>query len=347
MNDSKRWNEIVTSFQQYDIYYLSNYVKAFKIHGDGEPLLLNYESDALRGINVFMKRDISHFAPFKELIEPGLFFDIITPYGYGGFLFEGDTSESVIKQFYEEYAEFKKSEHVVSEFVRYHPQLKNANSLRAISTIIDLGTTISIDLESIDNIWANFSTNNRNNIRKAEKSGIKIYHGKSLKLIEVFMDIYNETMNNVQADPYYYFERAFYESIYTDLQDNYELFYAVMDGKIIAVAIMLFANFRMHCHLMASIYEYRTFAPSNLLIYEAACWGNRHGFKTMHLGGGLGSEEDDLFRFKKSFNRNSDNTFSIGKEVFNQEIYDSLVKLRRNNDSAFDYKSLFFPLYRA
>ena len=101
--------------------------------------MLHFETNGLRGINVVMKRDIAQFAPFKNRIEPGSFFDITTPYGYGGFLLEGNTSESALKELYERYTEFAKNEKVVSEFVRYHPQLKNAEFMRSVSTVVDLG----------------------------------------------------------------------------------------------------------------------------------------------------------------------------------------------------------------
>lgn len=347
LHDSSKWNEIVTSFQQYDVYYLSNYVKAFQIHGDGKPLLMDYETKELRGISVSMKRDISQFAPFKGIIAPDTYFDIATPYGYGGFLFEGDTSESAIKRFYESYAEFLKSHHLISRFVRFHPQLNNANSMRLVTPIIDLGKTISMDLQSKEIIWENISCSCRNQIRRSEESGVEIHHGKSLELLSEFRTIYNATMAQDNADSYYYFEKEFYESIHTDLHDNYEVFYAVLEGEKIAMAIMLYANNRMHCHLCGSLYQYRHLAPTNLLFLEAALWGNKQGFKTLHLGGGLGSEEDSLFRFKKTFNRKSDNTFSVGKEIFDQEVYDQLVEIRKKSDPSFDSNSSFFPLYRA
>ena len=43
LEDSDTWDKIVKSFKDYDVYWLSGYVKAFKIHGDGEPLLFFYE----------------------------------------------------------------------------------------------------------------------------------------------------------------------------------------------------------------------------------------------------------------------------------------------------------------
>ena len=42
--DPAKWDDIVKSFPNYDVYYLSGYVKAFQVHGDGEALLLYYQS---------------------------------------------------------------------------------------------------------------------------------------------------------------------------------------------------------------------------------------------------------------------------------------------------------------
>ena len=40
MTQRKDWDEVVRSFAEYDVYYLSGYVRAFEIHGDEEPQLL-------------------------------------------------------------------------------------------------------------------------------------------------------------------------------------------------------------------------------------------------------------------------------------------------------------------
>ena len=58
ISQTDEWNSTVRSFSNYDVYYLSDYVKAFKFHGDGEPLLFYYNDGKNRGINVVMKRSI-------------------------------------------------------------------------------------------------------------------------------------------------------------------------------------------------------------------------------------------------------------------------------------------------
>ncbi len=331
------WDNIVKSFPDYDVYYLSGYVKAFHIHGDGEPFLLYYEGQGLRAIYVYMKRPTA--------IEGE--YDSVTPYGYGGVLFEGDTSEANLKAFWKAYLDEMAKEHIVDNFVRYHPVLKNAVPMKPISNVIDLGKTIAMDLSSPELIWENIHSKNRNMIRKAEKNGIVIEHGQGMELFDKFIEIYNATMDKDHAEEYYYFKSPFYESIHNDLCDNYEMFYAKLEDKIIAMSIMIFANGRMNYHLSGSDIEYRNLAPSNLLLYKAALWGCEQGFRTFHLGGGVGSGEDNLYKFKAAFNKNSDYQFSIGKQIFDQAKYEELVKIRRESDLGFDGTSSYFPVYRA
>lgn len=334
---SAEWDNKVKTFTDYDVYYLSGYVKAFHIHGDGDPYLLYYEVEGLRAIYVYMRRPTD--------IE-GVY-DSVTPYGYGGVLFEGDTSEDNLKDFWKAYLDEMAKEHIVDNFVRYHPVLRNAVPMKIISNVIDLGKTIAMDLSSPEVVWDNIHSKNRNMIRKAEKNGIIIEHGKGMDLFDKFIEIYNATMDKDHAEAYYYFKRPFYESIHNDLQDNYELFYAKLEDKIIAMSIMIFANGRLNYHLSGSDIEYRNLAPSNLLLYKTALWGCEHGFRTFHLGGGVGSGEDNLYKFKAAFNKVSDYQFSIGKQVFDQQLYDELVGLRRRSDEDFDETSHYFPLYRS
>lgn len=333
------WDKIVRSFSSYDVYYLSGYVKAFQIHGDGEPFLFYYESDTIRGMNVVMKRDISADAYFSNKLGKGEFFDFITPYGYGGWIIEGKIGK---EQLFLEYESWCKEHRIVSEFVRFHPLLDNASFLTSFYDVQQLGNTISMDVSSHDIIWANLTSKNRNMIRKAEKHGVKIYHGHFPEIYNTFRNIYNATMDSDNAKPYYYFESLFYDSIVRDLSEEAQVFWAEIDGKIIATSIMLSVNGRMNYHLSGSVREYQHLAPSNLLLYKAALWGCSNGYKTFHLGGGVGSKEDSLYKFKSAFNRNETKQFAIGKKIYLNGVYDELVAMKEIDDNV-----SFFPKYRA
>lgn len=339
LEQSEKWDEIVSSFGEYDTYWLSGYVKAFKIHGDGEPLLFFYEGKSVRGINVVMKRDIAEDKNFCGKLPKGQYFDFATPYGYGGWIIEGGNADELFTA----YEAWCIENGIISEFVRFHPVLKNHEPMEKHYDVIPLGYTVRLDLSSPEIIWENITSKNRNVIRKAQKNGVEIHIGRSKELFETFREIYNSTMDKDNADEYYYFAPEFYDSVRSDLEENAQIFCAVLEDKVIAAAIMLAANGKMNYHLSGSIREYSKLAPTNLILYEAALWGYENGCKSLYLGGGVGSGEDGLFKFKKSFYRKDDlPRFHIGKKILDKEKYNELLKLRADLP-----ESGFFPQYRA
>lgn len=337
LDQPEQWDAVVRSFRDYDTYWLSGYVKAFRLHGDGEPLLFFYEKDGVRGINVVMKRDVADDPRFRGKIEEKIYFDFATPYGYGGWLIEGeDTAE-----LFSAYDAWLQKNGIISEFVRFHPLVRNHEWCADFYEVVQLGEVVHMDLTSPETIWSNITSKNRNMIRKAVKNGIRIYHGSFPKIYETFRMIYNGTMDKDDAEQYYYFGPAFYESVLNDLPRNAQVFWAEKEGVVTAASIILTANGRMNYHLSGSRQEFSSLAPGNLILYEAALWGCANGCKTFYLGGGVGSEEDGLFRFKRSFYKGELNRFHIGKKIFDSEKYEKLTAMREPTESG------FFPKYRA
>lgn len=334
------WNRVVNTFSKCDVYYYSEYVKGFKIHGDGEPLLIHYYDSNISAINVVMKRDISDDIKIGKLIEKNRYYDLSTPYGYGGWIIDG---EGDLETLFVEYTNWCKENNIISEFVRFHPVLRNHNYCLSSYDVVKLGKVVTMDLTSKDIIWNNIISKNRNMIRKAEKNGIRILVGDSKELYETFKVIYDETMKHDNADEYYYFKNEFYESIRCDLCDKSKIFYAVNDeNKIISAAIILMSNGKLNYHLSGSVYEYRKYAPTNLLLYSVAAWGSEHRYNTLYLGGGVGAKEDALLAFKKSFYKGELDDYFIGKKIFDEEKYFELCRMRKK-----DQESKYFPLYRA
>lgn len=346
-NETEKWNKIVKKFKAYDVYYLSNYLMAFKIHGDGEPILFYYEDENIRAINVVMKRDVANDKRFHEKISSNSFYDLSTPYGYGGFLIEGNSNsmKDSLKALNEEYIALCKREGIISEIVRFHPILNNSKNVSQMYDVANLGKTISLSLTSQEEIWNNLNTNKKRWIKKAIKSGVEIYWGRSPDLLNEFRRMYNRTMKKNNAKDYYFFNEEFYKSILNDLPYNSLIFYAVFENRTIGMVLITFANGQIHHHLSASDIDYQHLGPTNILMYEIACWGNVNGFKTFHLGGGVGSKEDSLYEFKKGFNKNSDCIFSIGKKIFDDEKYNSLMKIRKKDEYLVETE-MFFPSYR-
>ena len=337
LEQSGEWDQIVRSFPSHDAYYLSGYVKAFHVHGDGDPLLFYYNDGTNRGINVSMKRSIIEDPHFKGVLDDDRYFDLATPYGYGGWLIVGDT-----ELLFREYERWCLKNNIVSEFVRFHPMIENQEAVRNHYEVIPLGDTVAMDLSSPELIWENIVSKNRNVIRKAIKNGVQIYNGRFPEIFTKFKAIYDSTMDKDDAEEYYYFEPRFYTSILNDLPENAQIFWAEKDETVIAASIMLEGNGFMNYHLSGSMREYSSFAPTNLLLYKAALWGCEHGLRTLYLGGGVGSGEDNLFKFKRAFYKGELHRFYIGRKVFDSDVYQELTMMRADSITNVNY----FPVYR-
>lgn len=338
LNEADQWDRVVRTFADYDVYYLSGYAKSLQVHGDGEPLLVSYSSEQLRAIQVVIKRAIGEDSRFAGKLEEDLF-DLITPYGYGGWLIEGEAGVSDLMEAYDRWC---RENRIVAEFIRFHPVLSNQEAVRDYYEVVPLGATVAMDVTSAETVWNNLTSKNRNMVRKAQKNGLKVYRATDPGIYETFREIYNRTMDKDHADPYYYFEDAYYKTLREDLSGNSQVFYAqTEDGRVAAASIMLYANGRLNYHLSGSDVELQRLAPTNLLLYEAACWGSENGCRTFHLGGGIGAHDDSLLAFKKAFYRGDTCRYHVGKRIIDRDAYDLLCGLRDRQP-----QGTFFPAYR-
>ena len=99
IDNKNEWDNTVKSFADYEVYYLSGYAYGFKVHGDGEPVLLYFEDKdrKLRAMNVVMKREIADIGDFKNPKAVAGLYDAATPYGYGGLVAEGILQKNFAK----------------------------------------------------------------------------------------------------------------------------------------------------------------------------------------------------------------------------------------------------------
>lgn len=320
------------------------YARAFQIHGDGVPLLIEYKDNYSHFCYVVMKSDIADSSKFNGKLEKNVLFDLETPYGYGGPLTDHIVPPQSQVDFLHQMKEYCLKNGIVSQFFRFHPLFMNQETLESVVETAYLKESIYIDTTSPELIWKNLDSKNRNMIRKAIKSGVVIRRD-SIDNYSDFLEMYCETMTKDDADDYYFFNKTYFEA-QRALSDNSSIFYAVLDGKTIAGAVFYHNHQFIHYHLAGTKTSFRKYSPNNLLLYEAACWANKQGISKMHLGGGI-IANDSLFGFKKQFNKNGQIPFYIGKIVFDEDKYNFLNYLRKTIDSSFDLNNPRMIQYRA
>jgi lipid II:glycine glycyltransferase (peptidoglycan interpeptide bridge formation enzyme) len=323
LNEKNNWKKYISLLpkSQQDIYFSPEYYALHKNYGDGEPFCFVFEQDSELAVYPFLKNKIKEeFA--KSDTE---YFDIQGVYGYNGVL-SSSYKTDFINKFYNEFDAFCKKENIIAEFARFHPLLNNFSFSENHLKVIKDRKTVWLDItKSIENIWKEeFSSKNRNMIRKAEKSGLKFRLGASQEDYLVFRKMYIDTMHAVNAKSYYFFNEKYFTDFKSLINEKQILLLAELDGKIIAGLLLMFDGKYAHYHLSARRREYSKFAANNFLLEKAIKLAKEKGAEQFHFGGGNTVNEDDqLFKFKANFSK-SRADFYIGKKIHNKKIYDEV-----------------------
>ncbi|MCM1185084.1 MAG: GNAT family N-acetyltransferase [Lachnoclostridium sp.] len=347
MADKAEW---ITALKRYgisDVYFQYEYVKPMADHLNAKPILINYKASDGGFIYCLLIMDIAADSKFKGLIPSGVYFDSETPYGYGGPCFYGNMSfgQSETEECRTAIYDALKSYGVISQFIRFYPMM----FMDGKSTIITdkFGTyknTVYIDLSSEEIVLSNMDSKYRREIKKAREVGVVIEHDKG-EQIEEFIRLYDMTMKKHDAEDMYFFGRDYYDTLMQDFPDNFEVFYARMDGKVVGASIFLYDKDYMHFHLSGRDIDAPNISFEKLLMLEAALWGVKNGMKKLHMGGGL-SNEDSLFQYKKKFNRSGILPFYIGRSIIDKVKYGELMEIRAKSDDSFDPENGFYIPYR-
>lgn len=321
-----------------DLYFDDRYGMLYEKIENGKFIKFELETKNGKVTNRFLIREI------PEKINGTSYFDIVTPYGYGGPVIEnilGD-KQNLLDEYEDRFSKYCNENNIVSEFVRFHPLVKNYIDFEKTYNPIYMRKTLVTKLDEDDVVQNQFGKSCRKNIRQAINKGISFKVTKSPEDYKTFEYIYYSTMDRNNATEYYYFEDEYFSKILRDFKENTILVEAIYEGKTIAAGLYFIYDKTIHIHLSGTLTEYLFLSPAYILRYAVTLWGIENGYKLIHHGGGRSNDENDnLYLFKKNFAKLYDADFYIGKKVWNKEIYDKLCELKNVNKD-----EEFFPAYR-
>lgn len=322
-----------------DIYFESDYGILNEKIEMGVKEIFEFSNSCGSVRHMFIKREI----PFR--LNGITYFDIITPYGYGGPLVlpkEREQKDALVKDFMMAFAQYCQMKNIVSEFVRFHPVTKNALGFEDYYSLEHVRNTVGTNLRDYnDPIDYEFSKSCRKTIRNAIKKGVGYKITTHPQDLKDFKYIYFSTMNRNQADKFYYFNEDYFDKCIELFGNNIVLVEAIYKEQTIAMGLYFVYGKTIHVHLSGTLSDFLYLSPAYVLRYAITIWGKEQGYELIHHGGGRNSAPDDgLYLFKKQFGKNTEFKFFIGKKVWNHDIYQKLCKALRTNTE-------FFPAYRS
>lgn len=314
---TETWNQYLDLIpaELQDLYFREEYVRLYETDSEKACCFVYQNGDSIL-LFPFLRREFQ----FKG----NTYYDFETAYGYGGPI-SNDHSDTFITAALEAMSEKALSENFVCGFVRFHPLLENWDYFEKVGRLIMDRKTIAIDLsEGIEATWMNeIHTKNRNVIKKGEKNGLEFIVDEDFAYLTEFEDLYNSTMDKLEADGFYYFDPSYYDQLKNTIQNRF-LGIVKHEDKVVAGAIFFYQLPYGHYHLAGSDKSALKLSPNNYLLWEAAKELTRRGVKHFHLGGGTdGSEENSLYQYKRKFSKH-EYQFALGKMIFNPSLYEDI-----------------------
>ncbi len=324
LSDKDEWNSYIEKLpaDQQDIYFKPEYYSIYEANEEGKAKCFVFEDGNDTALYPFLMNSVNSLG--YELNDE--YCDIQGAYGYNGVI-SSSYSEHFISSFYTAFDSFCKSQNVIAEFTRFHPLLENYKFSSGNMMAIKDRKTVFLNLEpSIDEIWENsYSSINRNMIRKAMKNNIAVTIEASDETYLKFYELYSGTMSDINALPYYYFNKDYFKNFRDSLGENQVLLLAKLNGEVICGMLLMFYKQYAHYHLSGRVKEFSNLAPNNLILDYAIRYAQEQKCRCFHFGGGnTNSNTDTLFKFKSNFS-GTHKDFYIGKKIHNREVYDNVV----------------------
>jgi len=270
--------------------------------------------------------------------------DATSAYGYGGPVVSQHAPAGFVDKALRAALDMLREAGCVSCFFRLHPLL-NANWRSSLGLVLEQGLTVSIDLSKPpDKLWQETRSGHRLDINRAKRAGVTVRLDRRFETMPRFIELYNRTMTRRRASEYYFFSKRYYRSLVDELGDNMLLLVAEERGHIIGAALFSVAQPAgiMQYHLSAFDWDYRHRQPTKMIIHTAREWGRTHGFRRLHLGGGLAAARDSLHDFKRGFSPDT-HVFSTQRLVVDADKYRALSG---GAGTAPDDLRGYFPAYR-
>ena len=361
--NTNQWRKILCLIK-HDIYHLPEYValeakrtnsipRAFLAIDNNKIFFVPYLIRSCHNIvNKFRKESITEQESSEFQTE---ILDVVSPYGYPGILLNeaaNQDSDFCILAL-EKFCNCLKRQNICSGFFRLHPILnKNLKYIFPPNILFENGTTLSIDLtRSREKIWQDTKSNHRQKIRRCKKNGLAANITKFSQSIDIFCQLYQETMARVRAeDIYYSFNKEYFQYLDSVMSDHLYLC-LVKSASGAPAAAGLYTEFGgiVQAAFCATSNDFVKQSPSFLQIDTMRWWAKEQGYKYLHLGGGVGCSNDGVYQFKAGFS-NLKNSFYTLRLIIDQDKYDYLINLKAQSNKITVAKlkdSNFFPTYFA
>lgn len=312
---------------------------AFHAHSSGSRILYPFYIRSLAGLPGVSATE-------KRLVH------IVSPYGYGGPLFQGppEFHAAASRSFEQAFSDRLRREGCVSEFVRediFQERLaeraRGEKILQQNNVVVGLGKTR-------EQHWTNYKQKVRKNVNRAVQAGLEIVYDDTGAMLDEFLSVYYRTMERTGAAEGFIIPAERFEAFNREMRSRRSYVYAhvVKGSRVISTELILLSADSMYSFLGGTLEEHFPDRPNDFLKHETILWGGGEGYRYYVLGGGV-RMNDGIFQYKECFDPGNLLPFFVRKLIHDEVQYRKLMQDRRAHEkscgSGWAPREDFFPGY--
>jgi len=288
----------------------------------GTPECFVFEADGEIAVYPYLRRRLN---TLRFLPSDSPLCDITGGYGYNGAVASSD-NEGFLRCFRDAFRVHCEATHVLTEFVRFHPLLRNSRFFAPNCTIEVQNQNVAVNLRRpLPEIRAGYEYSCRKNINKAEREGVRTFIEEGLEgHFDEFLRIYRGTMARVGAGQDYAFARAYFEQLAEVLNPPPVFVYAEYRGRIVSCEMALCSPHIIYSYLGGTDADAFPVRPNNALKDDLIRWAHEAGREWYLMGGGS-RPGDGIFRYKRTFALDGVVDFEIGRCIYNPTAYEEVI----------------------
>jgi len=156
--------------------------------------------------------------------------------------------------------------------------------------------TMILDLPGNDEeLWKAFDAKLRNQIRKAQKSGLRFQLGR-LDLLDRFYDVFSRNMRDLGTPVY---AKKFFQQVLEAFPDTTGIFAVFRDDRVIAAGIGYWYRDRLEVPWASSIRDFKSLCPNHMLYWEAIRFAIERRLREFDFG--RSTPNEGTYNFKKQW----------------------------------------------
>ena len=206
---------------------------------------------------------------------------------YGGLLYKNDAAATVLLEEAERLRRILGATHVELRHVGRRVDGIQTRQHK-VTMLLDLAT-------DVDAQWSGFNAKLRNQIRKAERSGLQFVAGH-VELLDGFYAVFVRNMRDLGTPVY---SKRFFRNILEAFSDTTRVFAVYHQTRMIAAGIGSWFKNTLEIPWASSIADYKMLCPNNMLYWEAIRFAIREGLNRLDFG--RSTPNEGTYNFKKQW----------------------------------------------